>query len=71
MERSEEICRVVERWLSAESVGDRDAAVARVSEHPATVLIGTDPNEWWQGDEALRVFGRQLEESGGFKLAPG
>jgi adenylate cyclase len=68
MERSEEICRVVERWLSAESVGDRDAAVARVSEHPGTVLIGTDPNEWWQGDEALRVFGRQLEESGGFPI---
>jgi hypothetical protein len=29
MERSEEIRRVVERWLSAESVGDRDAALTR------------------------------------------
>jgi class 3 adenylate cyclase len=61
MEPSEEIRRVIERWIAGISAADGDAVLARVSEHPGTLLIGTDANEWWQGEE-VRVFGRQLEE---------
>jgi class 3 adenylate cyclase len=53
MERSEEIRRVVERWLAG---GDAASRTSRVSEHPGLVLIGSDPNEWWQGPEAHLVF---------------
>ena len=56
MERSEEIRRVVERWLV---VGDTASRTSRVSEHPGLVLIGSDPNEWWQGPEARLVFEHQ------------
>jgi class 3 adenylate cyclase len=45
----------------------RQPSLARVSEHPGAVLIGTDPNEWWQGDARV-VFRRQIEESGGFPM---
>ena len=74
MEQSEEIRRVIERWLTALSSGDAEAVLARLSEHPATLLIGTDPNEWWPADtessrRALRaVWARQIEEMGGFPM---
>jgi adenylate cyclase len=64
MEPSEEVRRVVERWMAGISCADRDAVLARLSKHPGTLLIGTDPNEWWQGDEVRAVFGRQIEEIG-------
>jgi adenylate cyclase len=68
MERSEEIRRVVGRWLAAVAAGDTDAVLARLSEHSGTVFIGTDPNEWWVGDARL-VVGRQIEETGGFPMS--
>ena len=54
----------MERWLAAVITGDADAALHRVSEDPGVLLIGTDPNEWWEGD-ARAVMVRQLEETGG------
>lgn len=74
MEQSEEIRRVVERWLTALGNGDAETVLARLSEHPATLLIGTDPNEWWPADtassrRAMRaVWARQIEEMGGFPM---
>jgi len=67
MERSEELCRVVERWIEALSGGDADAVLARLSEHPGNVVIGTDPNEFWRGEERI-IVARQIEESGGFPM---
>src|SRR4030095_7830501 len=61
MQSSEEIRRVVERWMAGISSADAESVLERLSEHPSTLLIGTDPNEWWQGEE-VRVFGRQIEE---------
>ena len=58
---------MVERWLDAVAAGDADAVLARLSEHPGTVFIGTDPTEWWVGDARL-VVGRQIEETGGFPM---
>ena len=68
MERSEEIRRVVERWLLAVATGDAEAVLARVSEHPGMVWIGTDPNEWLEDEDVRLVAGRQFEESGGFPM---
>jgi hypothetical protein len=53
---------VVQRWIAGISAGDGDAVFARLSEHPGTLFIGTDPNEWWHGEEMRAVLGRQLEE---------
>src|SRR5579862_9499 len=68
MERSEELVRVTERWLAAIGGADRDAVGARMSEHQGIVLIGTDPNEWWEGPKASLVFKRQLAQAGGFPM---
>lgn len=70
MEPSEEIRRVVERWFIAASAGDSEEVLARVSEHPGMVWIGTDPNEWLYGEEHRLVTQRQYEESGGFPMTP-
>jgi class 3 adenylate cyclase len=64
VEQSEEIRRIVERWFAGMSAADGDAVLARFSEHPGTFFIGTDPNEWWQGEEVRAVLGRQVEEIG-------
>ncbi|MGH3009133.1 MAG: nuclear transport factor 2 family protein [Gaiellaceae bacterium] len=67
MERSEEICRIVERWAAAVNAGDADAVLARLAEHPGGLLIGTDPNEWWPG-EARHVMAAQMKATGGFPV---
>ena len=48
--------------------GDADSALARVSEHPGALMIGTDPAEWWSGEAIALVWRRQIEEEGGFAL---
>ncbi len=68
MEQSEEIRRVIERWTRAHSEGDHESALERLSEHPGTLMIGNDPNEWWHGDEARAIWARQLEELGSFPV---
>lgn len=68
MEPSEEIRRVVHRWLVAARDGDTAPFMARISEHPGMLAIGTDLGEWWHGPERA-VWRRQIEESGGFPFA--
>ena len=42
---SEEIRRIVERWTVTIAEGDADTVLARLSEQPGTLIIGTDPAE--------------------------
>lgn len=62
MEPSEEIRRVVERWVTGLGAADSDVVLARLSEHPGLRLIGTDPKEWWEGEDARAMLGRQTQE---------
>ena len=66
MEPSEEIRRIVDRFTKATVGGDHEAALARLSEHAGTLIIGNDPGEWWHGATARAIWQRQLEEIGGF-----
>jgi len=68
MEPSEEIRRVIHRWMVAISEGDSDSALGRLSEHPGALTIGTDPAEWWHGKETRAIWGRQIEELGTFPV---
>jgi hypothetical protein len=63
MEPSEEIRRVVERWMVAQTEGDADAFLGRLSDHPGTLMIGSDAEEWFHAAERA-VLKRQLEETG-------
>jgi SnoaL-like domain len=68
MELSEEIRRVIHRWMIAISEGDNESALGRLSEHAGALMIGTDPAEWWHGQETRAIWGRQLEELRAFPV---
>src|SRR5579862_6532870 len=68
MEPSEEIQRVVERWLAAVDAGDPDAASARISDHAGIVMIGTDAREWFAGPNASAVIKHVIDGPGGYPL---
>jgi class 3 adenylate cyclase len=68
MEPSEEIRRVVHRWMTANSEGDSESALGRMSEHPGALTIGTDLAEWTQGKQTRAIWGRQMEELGSFPM---
>jgi adenylate cyclase len=65
VEPSEEIRRIVDRLTKAIAEGDKESALGRLSEHPGTLIIGSDPAEWWRGHETRAVWGRQIEEFDG------
>ena len=68
MEPSEEIRRVIERWTQAIADGDVETALGRLSHDPGTLIIGTDPVEWWRGAETHAIWARQIEELGRFPI---
>jgi adenylate cyclase len=70
MEPSEEIRRVVHRWMTANTEGDADAVLGRISELPGMLAIGTDADEWWHAAERA-VWRHQVEETGGFPITWG
>ena len=65
MEPSEEIRRVIDRLTKAIAEGDSESVLGRLSEHPGTLIIGSDPAEWWRGHETRAVWARQIEEFDG------
>jgi hypothetical protein len=70
VEPSEEIRRIVDRLIKAIAEGDKESALGRLSEQPGTLIIGSDPAEWWRGHETRAVWGRQIEEfDGSFLVA--
>jgi len=57
----------VQRWLEANRDGDADTVIARITEVPGLLAIGTDPGEWWHTAER-EVWRHQIEQSGGFPI---
>jgi len=69
MEPSEEIRRIIDRLTRAIADGDAESVLTRLSDHPGTLVVGSDPAEWWRGREARALWGRQLEEfDGSFRV---
>jgi class 3 adenylate cyclase len=65
MEPSEEIRRIIDRLTKAIAEGDSESVLGRLSDHPGTLIVGSDPAEWWRGHETRAVWGRQIEEFDG------
>ena len=65
MEESEEIRRIVDRLTRAIAESDSESVLGRLSDQPGTLIVGSDPAEWWRGHEARAVWGRQIEEFDG------
>lgn len=73
MQRSDEL----ESWLreayTAMQRGDVPALDAATSRADGAMMIGTDPDEWWHGHQAIvKAFAEQTEAmGGGFPIVPG
>ena len=64
MERSPELAQLVTDWFDAASRGDPSAIAKHVPADESVRLIGSDPDEWLCGGEAVAEFLRG-EVSGG------
>jgi ketosteroid isomerase-like protein len=72
MEQSDELRDLTLRFYKAATTGDLSFFDRHVSRQEGVVFLGTDPNEWWEGFEALREAMRaQSEEMGGMQIVPG
>lgn len=66
METSEELRRVVTRFIEAVRDGDGEAIRNRVSLDPGVERFGSDADEVWHGgDTSIRLWIRQMQEMGG------
>ncbi len=66
VEASEELRRVVERFIAAAREGDDQAVMNRFSRQRGFERIGSDPAEWWRdGEAAALVWAQQMREMGG------
>jgi hypothetical protein len=62
VEPSEEIRRVIERWTMSVAEGDRASILGRLAKEPGTLIIVSDPAEWWRDTDAHDIWARQIEE---------
>jgi ketosteroid isomerase-like protein len=66
MERSRELEQLVSDWFAAASRGDASLLDRHVSGDPRARLVGSDPDEWLQGGDAIAQFLRgELEGAAG------
>ena len=65
MERSQELEDLVRAWFGAASKGDASLIDRHVSRDPGTRLIGSDPNEWLDGEEIAGFLRGEAENAAG------
>ena len=67
MEPSDEIRRVMLRFIEAVTQGDEEAVSVRFSRQSGVERFGSDPAEWWRdGESAVLVWQQQMREMGGY-----
>jgi ketosteroid isomerase-like protein len=65
MRRSPDIERLVRETSEAGMRGDSGPMLAATSKEPGVVMIGSDPDEWWDGHDAIVAAMRADVESSG------
>ena len=71
MNPSTELRELVLRAYEAMANGDTSFYDRHLSQQEGTLIIGTDPNEWWTGyDTITQVFKAQMREMGGVECLP-
>lgn len=58
MESAPELVSFVERMFRNLNAFDANAVVDTFSRHPGSLAIGSDPDEWWEGFEAISAMWR-------------
>jgi hypothetical protein len=62
MERCPEAEAVLDEMYTAFENGDAATFEKHLAKDPGLLVIGTDPNEWWEGDDVMRAMTAQLAE---------
>ena len=65
MQRSAELREAVLAFYRAISTGNIPSMERFLSSDGDTLAIGTDPQEWWKGEDVFRAFREQLQAMGG------
>jgi len=66
VERSPELEELVAAWFTSATAGDPSLVDRHVSRGEGTRLVGSDPDEWFRGGDAVAEFLRgEVERSGG------
>jgi class 3 adenylate cyclase len=68
---SEELRSFLLRFYSAWEAQEFEGLREMISTGAHVLIIGTGPNEWWTGRDALEVRIIQTSEIGGFRVEPG
>lgn len=53
MKRSPDVERLIRESSEAMLRGDTKAVLDTTSKEPGVIMIGSDPNEWWRGHDAI------------------
>ncbi len=65
MEASAELREIIAGWFAAAVRGDAGWRDRHVSRNPYLRIVGTDPEEWLQGEPAYRFLKNEAETVGG------
>jgi ketosteroid isomerase-like protein len=73
MDRSTKVKEPWLRFYECANTGNIGILEQIISHQPGVLCVGTDPNEWWVGHEAIvRIYGQQLKElNGAMKVEAG
>jgi len=72
MNPSAEIRDAVLRFYEAVATGDVSTLERLISRERGVLAIGSDPNEWWAGYDAIQqAFKAQFQETGARQVHPG
>lgn len=72
MEPSAELRGIIVGWFEAVSNGDASWVDRHVSHQAGVRLIGTDPNEWLQGERVAEFLKGEVQAiGGGVNISPG
>jgi|SRR5215203_5952305 hypothetical protein len=70
MERSTELLERVLAGFEAFSSGDASLVDRDTSRHEGVRLIGTDPDEWFEGEQAAEVLKQEVQDTTDIGVTP-
>jgi hypothetical protein len=70
MERSTELLERVLAGFEAFSSGDASLVDRDTSRHEGVRLIGTDPDEWFEGEQAAEVLKQEVQDTTDIGVSP-
>ncbi len=72
MERSPELEAIIADWFESVARGDGSWLDRHISRDAGSLLVGTDPDEWMEGERVAEFLKGEVEAMGGnVKVVPG